>query len=286
MKGSALRRKIVEAEDASEDGPSSTGAGNAKLSSLIPRFLRLSALVAAELGREAREEEESSNFESPSYEGDTRTPQPVRNWEHDQGRPDQGELSALPSPASIETARAVAQAQYNNALRPSQEWYLLLAGLLTRAVLEGYLTAGWRSSQPAECLLKVGLGIAETSEDGREEEAIFDDCSPDELPSLMDAAKVLFPSLRNPASHRTPTEAEFEAEMESRLRRVRRLLSLLSRNPDPHTFSFMIYQHRPQTCQHTWRILPGSFLRSQLNDQPSGFARRSRTGEANLSWKQ
>jgi hypothetical protein len=36
---------------------------------------------------------------------------------------------------------------------------MLLAGLLTRAVLEGYLTAGWRGIKPAECLLLVGIGI-------------------------------------------------------------------------------------------------------------------------------
>ena len=31
---------------------------------------------------------------------------------------------------------------FENALRPSLEWYMLLAGLLTQVVLEGYLTAG------------------------------------------------------------------------------------------------------------------------------------------------
>jgi hypothetical protein len=34
-----------------------TGAGNTKLSELVPRFLRLSALVAIELGSEVRDEE-------------------------------------------------------------------------------------------------------------------------------------------------------------------------------------------------------------------------------------
>ena len=51
MSGSALRRKTRELD-------STSGAGNIKPSKFIPRFIRLSALVAAELGREARGEEE------------------------------------------------------------------------------------------------------------------------------------------------------------------------------------------------------------------------------------
>ena len=60
---------------------------------------------------------------------------------------------------------------YEAALLPSLEWYLLPAGLLTRAVLEGYLSAGWRGRQT--CLLLVVLGINEGAgedKDGRESE--------------------------------------------------------------------------------------------------------------------
>ena len=46
-----MRRKTCELD-------STSGAGNIKPSKLIPQFIRLSALVAAELGREARGEEE------------------------------------------------------------------------------------------------------------------------------------------------------------------------------------------------------------------------------------
>ena len=38
---------------------------------------------------------------------------------------------------------------------------MLLAGLLTRATLEGYLSAGWRGLKPVEVLLGVGLGFHE-----------------------------------------------------------------------------------------------------------------------------
>lgn len=54
--GSVLRRRSWSAI-ACHESPCGTGAGNTKLSELIPRFLRMSALVAIELGIEAREDE-------------------------------------------------------------------------------------------------------------------------------------------------------------------------------------------------------------------------------------
>jgi hypothetical protein len=45
------------------------------------------------------------------------------------------------------------------ALRPSSEWYGLCAGLLTRAVLEGYVCGGWKGLGALETLMKVGLGL-------------------------------------------------------------------------------------------------------------------------------
>jgi hypothetical protein len=57
--GSVLRRRSWSALalPASNNRTTGTGAGNTKLSELIPRFLRLSALVAIELGSEVRDEE-------------------------------------------------------------------------------------------------------------------------------------------------------------------------------------------------------------------------------------
>lgn len=124
-------------------------------------------------------------------------------------------------------------------LLPSCEWYSLLAGLLTRAVLEGYLTAGWTGAQAVRCLLLVGLGVE--SDTGRWGDADLDmnedefaEFDPDELPSLVDAVRTLFPSLRYPQVESEglagtelnqfdlewEAEVEFRAEMFERLRRV------------------------------------------------------------------
>lgn len=220
--GSALRRKINE-EDSSDD--SVTGAGNTKLSELIPRFIRLSALVAAELGREAREDDDDESGSTNSSGQDEGTENDGDDWANVDIRTNHGEeFTPLPEPSSPSTARAIAQAHdrmYEYSLRPSREWYMLLAGLLTRAVLEGYLTAGWRGSHAVECLLTVGLGIVDNADrkgDTGDQFAKFD---PDDLPSLLDAIKLLFPGLRTVAPlKKGQVEEEFEAEMYERLQRV------------------------------------------------------------------
>ena len=203
VRGSALRRKSRELD-------STTGAENTKLSKLIPRFIRLSALVAAELGREARGEEEEVGDNGRDK---LRESSGSANWN----------IAAPPSPM---TPRIQLQNRmYENALRPSLEWYMLLAGLLTRGVLEGYLTAGWSGLQAIQCLLLVGLGLnpnaGKTEEEGEEEEAEFADMDPDELPNLVDAIKVLFPSLRDGGlSPKGREEEEYEVEMLERLSKV------------------------------------------------------------------
>lgn len=221
--GSVLRRK----NPFGEEKPGS-GGGNTKLSELIPRFFRISALVASELGREVRGEEEStSTSSSPPKEGAGGT-SPV--WQN--SLPKVGavsELTPLPEPSSPTVIRAVAQAQdrmYAYALRPSREWYMLLAGLLTRAALEGYLTAHWRGSDAVECLLTCGLSVVDSvrpdGEQSEEEEDKFADMDPDELPNLVESVKVLFPGTRNNVGQgKSKAEEEFEKEMDERLRRVR-----------------------------------------------------------------
>ena len=58
VEGTVLRRRSWSAMILHcSDDLSGTGAGNTKLSELIPRFLRLSALVAIELGSEARDDD-------------------------------------------------------------------------------------------------------------------------------------------------------------------------------------------------------------------------------------
>ena len=137
--GSLLRRRIHLSSDDVRGGKNTQLAAE-----LIPRFLRLSALVALELGREV-------------------------------GTKD--------------------------ALVPTSEWYLLLAGLLTCAVLEGYLTAGWTGLAPVQVLLGVGLGSAgvpEVSPLTTSDE--YDEFEPDDMPDLPNAVSVLFPSWSGGAS--------------------------------------------------------------------------------------
>ncbi len=140
--GSLLRRGIPPPDEA-RGAPE---AKNTQLAELIPRFLRLSALVALELGQE------------------------------------------VGTAASAEDISA-------NALLPTAEWYFLLAGLLTCAVLEGYLTAGWAGLAPVQVLLGVGLGSAVTPEASpltTNDE--YNEFEPDDMPDLPDAVNVLFPS--------------------------------------------------------------------------------------------
>jgi hypothetical protein len=147
--GTVLRRGIPPLDEAQVVGAGAVG-GNTRLAEHIPRFLRLSALVALELGREVGVEETG-----PS------------------------------------SGRA--------ALAPTVQWYLLLAGLLTRALLEGYLTAGWTGLAPVQVLLGVGLGSAATPDTATTppspvEDDEYVEFEPDGMPDLTDAVDVLFPS--------------------------------------------------------------------------------------------
>jgi hypothetical protein len=123
--------------------------------------------------------------------------------------------------------------------RPSTEWYMLFAGLVTRAVLDGYLTAGWKGLHAIECLLYVGLRISysngtneeqcdglhnETRRRNRVVADRFEEFDPDELPTLRDAASILFPSFRsNFPQMKDATEAGYENEMSERIRSVSQL---------------------------------------------------------------
>jgi len=233
VKGSALRRKAHELD-------STAGAGNTKLSKLIPRFIRLSALVAAELGREARGEEEEIGDNGRDKDRESSVGSGVNP--STPGRSDPANWISGAPPSPVTPRLQLQKRMYENALRPSLEWYMLLAGLLTRAVLEGYLTAGWSGLQAIQCLLLVGLGLnvnagkmgSDNWGGGEEEdEDEFADLDPAELPNLVDAIKVLFPALRDGGlSQKGKEEEEYEAEMLERLSRV----SFLTQN----TFFFFV----------------------------------------------
>lgn len=213
-KGTVLRRPPYQEKGDTTDSP----ATRTKLAELVVRFLRLSALVAIELGRETVEDRASVDGERS------------------------GPSSQQPTASPLLTARSLASRNFttsdlhNNALRPSRGWYFLLAGLLTRSVLEGYMTGGWRGIEPVEILLNVGLGLPPKTTNNSprrdkpgSEHDPFQHFDPDDLPELEDSVKILFPSLRdiNPARggcsprRAEGAEQEYEVEMRDRLARVR-----------------------------------------------------------------
>ncbi|OCH84330.1 hypothetical protein OBBRIDRAFT_799193 [Obba rivulosa] len=243
-KGTVLRRPSGATIVRAGDGPA---MHNTRLAELIVRFMRLSALVAIELGREATEERASVDG------GEPRPTDPSSGSSSSGGRPSSSNdaqrhptLSPQTSPRAL-THRNLAAADglSYHALRPSREWYFLFAGLLTRAVFEGYMTAGWRGIEPLEILIGVGLGAvpqqqrtSTASESGapasggsaggrgedmekveEKEGDEFKEFDPDDLPNLDDAARILFPSLREGGTRREGAELEYEVEMIERLSR-------------------------------------------------------------------
>ncbi|KZT01521.1 uncharacterized protein LAESUDRAFT_663708 [Laetiporus sulphureus 93-53] len=212
-----------------------------KLAELIVRFMRLSALVAMELGREATEERASVDGGDNRREEESGTAGGMSAAGSTNSAP--RSISPQASPRILTQRNLAEVGLYYHALRPSREWYFLLAGLLTRAVFEGYMTAGWRGVEPLEMLLGVGLGtnpqlrqasrkdkdngqLAVDGEDEDEDDE-FKDFDPDDLPELDEAVRVLFPSLREPLAgapnvahyRREGAELEYEVEMVERLQR-------------------------------------------------------------------
>ena len=246
QKGTVLRRPSLPNGVPTANGGMVPTMHNTKLSELIPRFMRLSALVAMELGRELTEDRASiddggrGDDDGPGHSSGSAAPPTPRP----------ATMSPQTSPRASTTAQRSDANFLFNALRPSREWYFLFGGLLTRAVLEGYLTAHWHGVEPLEVLLGVGLAMtpqlarptptrapnsssssASGSNPGRAsggEDPEFTDFDPDDLPELEEAAKILFPSLREPMGGgnapvfyaREGAELEYEIEMTERLARV------------------------------------------------------------------
>ncbi|KAJ4477474.1 hypothetical protein J3R30DRAFT_3486404 [Lentinula aciculospora] len=246
INGSVLRRRTASPYTrrssrggGGESEADSTGSGYTKLSELLPRFLRLSALVSIELGREVKEGREGK---------------------------DSDELNTSTSSGSSIGGTTTKQGVGGSftTLAPSNEWYHLLAGILTRAALQGYLTAGWRGVNAVECLMGVGLGIdlfglrkapavesaninGSTSDSLREaspisstdepdtdagfeaetdmfaeDEDLFKQFDPDELPSLQQAVAILFPCLGIIGNNADEVEGESRNNSET-TRRKRQL---------------------------------------------------------------
>ena len=222
--------------------------GTTNLVDLVQRFLKLSALVAMELGLEADERgsvgapqwnaSDTQNPSSSPLKGkgraastssfDPRSPTPSAHQQAD----------ASPSGLGSESDNGEKIQMQYYALRPSSEWYGLCAGLLTRAVLEGYVCGGWKGLGALETLMKVGLGLrpdvlsmptedsSSSSEDSNGESPAqhhhhhhhrhrrhhhhhhhhhhhdnsYEEFDPDDFPTITESAKVLFPSLRQRAA--------------------------------------------------------------------------------------
>ena len=220
--------------------------GSTNLVDLLLRFLKLSALVAMELGLEADDQgsvgapqwnaTDMQNQGSPPPKGKGRAVS-NSNFDHRSptASPDQQQINPpLSRPESVSSNGEKIQMQ-SFALRPSPEWYGLCAGLLTRAVLEGYVCGGWKGLGALETLMKVGLGLrpdvlnlptedtpsplVEGDGEGSAQqyhqhqhqhqhhpnnyhhhENPYEEFDPDDFPTIAESAKVLFPSLRQRAT--------------------------------------------------------------------------------------
>lgn len=305
LSGTVLRRPSMP-NGASGHGSALPTMHNTKLAELIPRFMRLSALVSMELGREATEDRASIDG------GDRRDEDGI----HGRSPP------ARPPTTSPHTSPRVHAQRHGsdfffNALRPSREWYYLFAGLLTRAVLEGYLTANWRGVEPLEVLLGVGLAAIPTQ--GRAngarppnsstssssgalagrasggDDPEFSEFDPDDLPDLEEATKVLFPSLREPLGggnapvyyQREGAELEYEIEMTERLARVRPSFRIASCNKSANVYcSSMLSLSRLPISRRIWRTSHGSSPQKPWNAPRSDSAKPSLDGEASPSLRQ
>ena len=109
-----------------------------------------------------------------------------------------------PVSSHVPTAPPSVISRYHRRAGPTREWYALLASLLTRAVLEGYLLKGWKGTFAAETLLSLGLSDGLRSEKLGEKEVsngfepaegelpMVNKLDPDGLPSVLEAGRILF----------------------------------------------------------------------------------------------
>lgn len=267
-----------------EEARRRAAAATTSLAALIPRFLRLSALVAKELGREAKEGKDIEVEHGPGHT-------PGENADEQEAGAD-GAASRNVGPAVSSGASIASSSTSTAPYIPTAHWYLLLAGLLTRAALEGYLSVGWTGRAGVRALLGLGVGgpgsmpagrarrrrvrrrdstannqeepvvlpprhsmrspgpaassssaaadprrspgelrskeppVQSEVESSDEEEDEFAPYDPDELPSLQEAVRLLFPTLarrlgvggERSAASGTAEEA-YIIEMEERMRR-------------------------------------------------------------------
>ncbi|EJD07011.1 uncharacterized protein FOMMEDRAFT_165647 [Fomitiporia mediterranea MF3/22] len=241
--GTVLRRRTTSYHATSHPSAKDVGlcSQGGKLAELIPRFIRLSALVAVELGREAKEKEDESLRTGDKRPGSSAE----RDLEEERDREDDAAStvsSGQSKPSALKASDTTSPYLFSLSFRPTREWYGILAGLLTRAVLEGYLSRGWKGPLGMECLLGVGLGLGPFMPGVKEpDEDEFIHLDPDECPSLANAAKILFPYLCRQVKASDGPEAAYEAEM---LQRISEFLTVPASTPDLSThFEDLAYKY-------------------------------------------
>lgn len=197
-----------------------------------------------ELGLEADEKGSVGAPQWNASDTQARTPSPPKgnksravstsNFDPRSPTPSSVQQQSDPSPGGSESVSGDSEKIQMQlcALRPSSEWYGLCAGLLTRAVLEGYVCSGWRGLGALETLMKVGLGLRPDvlnipTEDTpsplvegngessahqyynhhnsdhnhhHHQDSTYEEFDPDDFPTITESAKVLFPSLRQRAT--------------------------------------------------------------------------------------
>lgn len=132
------------------------GGRDARMTDLIPRFLRLSALVAVELGREARHEEDRADAVARMAIGRRESIGGTRSRAGSTAEPPASSSGA--SNFSYDSDDEGPGRRGKVIARPTKAWYRLLADLLTRAALQGYLVKGWKGTDAIEVLLGLGIG--------------------------------------------------------------------------------------------------------------------------------
>jgi hypothetical protein len=185
--------------------------------------LRLSALAAKELGREARGEEDIDDNDSVAGEKRSTTSETDDDEEIIVGAAGYGHKNH-----TYGSSDGSADGDSARPARPTRKWYALLSGLITRAVLEGYIMCGWKGTDGVEILMGLGMqtpkDLSKSSEsstsaslrkygrDDEQEDSDSDDeeetpgskswldedpsLEPDEMPSLEEAGRILFPHAR------------------------------------------------------------------------------------------
>ena len=203
--GPPLRRAAFDGRHAGKD---------ARMTDLLLRFLRLSALLAVELGSEAKGEEEGveevaklglgkrkesvGRARSNSFLGPNNEPVPSSGGSNGSYEDSDDDATSTGRRGSRVSAR------------PTKLWYQLLAGLLTRSALQGYLVKGWKGTDPVEVLLGVGIGgtpppataidgqakgarpTAAVEEDDEEDDEEEKEYEPDDMPDLTETWHILF----------------------------------------------------------------------------------------------